>query len=84
LEAAEFVRSIQHRQGLLVGCPEEIAFTKRFIDEACLADLAAKCGKTAYGRYLQRLAEEPRSAVPAPALVPDDVELPAPHRVAVR
>ena len=84
LEAAEFVRSIQHRQGLLVGCPEEIAFTKGFIDEASLREIATKCGKTAYGRYLLRLAEEPpRSPVPAPALVPDGVETAAPRRVAV-
>jgi dTDP-glucose pyrophosphorylase len=32
LEAAEFVRTIQHRQGLLVGCPEEIAYVKGFIN----------------------------------------------------
>ena len=84
LEAAEFVRSIQHRQGLLVGCPEEIAFTNGFIDEVRLRSLAAKCGKTAYGRYLHRLAEEhSRGTVPAPALVPDDVESAAPRRVAV-
>jgi glucose-1-phosphate thymidylyltransferase len=59
LEAAEFVRSIQHRQGLLVGCPEEIAYTKGFISAEKLRSLAARYGKTAYGRYLQRLVEEP-------------------------
>jgi glucose-1-phosphate thymidylyltransferase len=58
LEAAEFVRSIQHRQGLLVGCPDEVAFTNGFIDAAQLRAIAAKCGKTPYGRYLQRLCEE--------------------------
>jgi glucose-1-phosphate thymidylyltransferase len=58
LEAAEFVKSIQHRQGMLVGCPEEIAFTNGFIDEARLLSLAVKFGKTAYGRYLQRLSRE--------------------------
>jgi glucose-1-phosphate thymidylyltransferase len=59
LEAAEFVRSIQHRQGLLVGCPEEIAYAKGFIDADTLRTLAARYGKTAYGRYLQQLLDEP-------------------------
>ena len=58
LEASEFVRSIQHRQGLLVGCPEEIAYIKGFINAEALCVLAAKCGKTAYGRYLAQLATE--------------------------
>jgi glucose-1-phosphate thymidylyltransferase len=59
LEAAEFVRSIQHRQGLLVGCPEEIAYTKGFIGADTLRTLAARYGNTAYGRYLQQLLDEP-------------------------
>jgi glucose-1-phosphate thymidylyltransferase len=58
LEASEFVRSIQHRQGLLVGCPEEVAYLKRFITANELRGLAARYGKTAYGRYLQRLVDE--------------------------
>jgi glucose-1-phosphate thymidylyltransferase len=58
LEAAEFVRSIQHRQGLLVGCPEEVAYTKRFITVEELRRLADRYSKTAYGRYLERLANE--------------------------
>jgi glucose-1-phosphate thymidylyltransferase len=59
LEASEFVRSIQHRQGLLVGCPEEIAYAKGFISADTLRTLAARYGKTAYGRYLQQLLDEP-------------------------
>ena len=59
LEAAQFVRSIQHRQGLLVGCPEEVAFTRGFITADELRDLATRIGMTAYGRYLQ--AARPRS-----------------------
>ena len=59
LDAAEFVRSIQHRQGLLVGCPEEIAYNKDFITADQLRRLADQYGKTAYGRYLHRLADEP-------------------------
>jgi glucose-1-phosphate thymidylyltransferase len=58
LEASDFVRSIQHRQGLLVGCPEEIAYTKQFINADELRGLAARYNKTDYGRYLQRLADE--------------------------
>ena len=59
LEAAEFVRTIQDRQGLLVGCPEEIAYLQGFISAESLHRLAAKYSKTAYGRYLQRLIDEP-------------------------
>jgi len=58
LEASEFVRSIQHRQGLLVGCPEEIAYTSGFINADDLRGLASRYGKTAYGRYLQRILDE--------------------------
>jgi glucose-1-phosphate thymidylyltransferase len=59
LEAGEFVRSIQNRQGLLVGCPEEVAFTKGFISADELGNLAARFGKSDYGHYLQRLVQEP-------------------------
>ena len=58
LDAAEFVRSIQHRQGLLIGCPEEIAYQKKFIDVDQFQELVSKYDKTAYGRYLQRLMDE--------------------------
>src|SRR5215468_2712102 len=57
LEAAEFVRTIQHRQGLLVGCPEEIAYIKGFITRDELRGLAARYSKTAYGRYLLQLMD---------------------------
>ncbi len=59
LEAAEFVRSIQNRQGLLVGCPEEVAYVKGFISADHLQSLAAKFGTSAYGRYLRQLLAEP-------------------------
>jgi glucose-1-phosphate thymidylyltransferase len=59
LEAAEFVRAIQHRQGLLVGCPEEIAYMKGFITRDELRSLAARYGNAAYGRYLLQLLDEP-------------------------
>nr|WP_280845040.1 glucose-1-phosphate thymidylyltransferase RfbA [Neoroseomonas nitratireducens] len=57
LQAALFVQTVQDRQGLQVGCPEEIAFRMGFIDAAALADRAAALGKTAYGAYLRGLAE---------------------------
>ena len=58
IEAAQFVRSIQQRQGLIVGCPEEIAYTKGFITADDLQRLAARLGNSAYGQYLHRLASE--------------------------
>ena len=58
IEAGQFVRSIQHRQGLLIGCPEEVAYMKKFITAEELRGLARKYDKTAYGGYLQRLADE--------------------------
>jgi len=57
LEAAEFVRTIEHRQGLKIGCPEEAAFTRGFIDAAQLRRLAEPLLKSGYGEYLIRLAE---------------------------
>jgi glucose-1-phosphate thymidylyltransferase len=59
LEAAEFVRSVQHRQGLLVGCPEEVAFFQGFITADELRKLAVKYDASAYGQYLRRLVDEP-------------------------
>jgi glucose-1-phosphate thymidylyltransferase len=58
LEAAEFVRSVQHRQGLLVGCPEEVAYGQGFITAKKLHSLAAKFDNSPYGRYLRRVIDE--------------------------
>ena len=55
LEAAEFVRIIEHRQGLKVSCPEEEAFRAGWIDETQLAALAEEIRKSAYGQYLLKL-----------------------------
>ena len=57
LEAAEFVRTIEHRQGQKIGCPEEAAFSKGFIDAAQLRVLAQELLKSGYGKYLLRLAD---------------------------
>lgn len=59
LEAAEFIRTIEERQNLKVGCPEEIAFLNGWIDEGRLMALAQPYLKTQYGRYLARIAADP-------------------------
>ena len=57
MDAAEFVRSIQRRQGLVVGSPEEVAYRKGYIDAEKLARLAARFGNSAYGMYLKAILE---------------------------
>ena len=57
LQAANFVQTIQERQGLRASCPEEIAFRKGWIDEGQLAKLAEALKKTEYGQYLKALAD---------------------------
>lgn len=52
MEAAEFVRVLQHRQGQLVCAPDEIAFHNGWIDPVQLKELAARAGKTQYARRL--------------------------------
>ena len=58
LEAGEYVASVQKRSGLYVSCIEEIAYVKGYIDRMQLLHLAEQFSKTAYGRYLYRLANE--------------------------
>ena len=64
LEAAEFVRAIERRQGLRIACPEEIAFTSGWIDRQQLEGLGRDLSKSTYGRYLLHVANgsEQRSA----------------------
>jgi glucose-1-phosphate thymidylyltransferase len=52
IEASEFVRTFEKRQGLKICCPEEIAYQMGFIDAAQLERLGAALGKSSYGRYL--------------------------------
>ena len=58
LEAANFVQTIERRQGLKVACPEEIAFRLGYISNRQLEVLAGKIGKSAYGQYLRVLLTE--------------------------
>jgi glucose-1-phosphate thymidylyltransferase len=57
LEASEFVRTIQHRQGYYIACLEEIAFYNGFITVDQLRRRGEALSKTGYGRYLLRLAD---------------------------
>ncbi|MCP4204899.1 MAG: glucose-1-phosphate thymidylyltransferase RfbA [bacterium] len=59
LDAANFVRVIEERQGLKISCPEEIAFRLGFIGPEQLRELAAGHGDSGYGRYLRTVLEEP-------------------------
>ena len=59
LEAAEFVRTLEKRQGFKVACPEEVAYRMGFIDAAKLTSLAEELGKSAYGGYLRGLLDSP-------------------------
>jgi glucose-1-phosphate thymidylyltransferase len=58
LDAGNFVRTLQDRQGLQTGCPEEIAFSAGWIDAAALQARAQVFKKTEYGQYLLRLLED--------------------------
>ena len=59
LEAAEFVRTIEHRQGFQIACLEEIAYNAGWIDAGQVARLAEPLRKNAYGRYLLDLLDTP-------------------------
>lgn len=58
LQAANFVQAVEERQGMMISCPEEIAYRMGYIDRECLRDLALKMKSNAYGDYLLRLAED--------------------------
>jgi len=60
-EAASYIRTLEHRQGLKVGCPEEVAWRMGWIDAARLETLAAPLRKSGYGSYLLQLLETPHA-----------------------
>ncbi|WP_216825060.1 glucose-1-phosphate thymidylyltransferase RfbA [Agarilytica rhodophyticola] len=57
LDAAQFISTIEKRQGLKVNCPEEVAYRAGFIDGTKLKDLAEPLRKSGYGEYLLRLLD---------------------------
>lgn len=57
LQAANFVQAVEERMGLMIACPEEIAFRMGFIDLTQLRNLITRLGANQYGAYLQEMAE---------------------------
>lgn len=55
-EASSFVRTIEHRTGIKIACPEEVAFDQGWLDADALVERAALMGKTLYGEYLRKVA----------------------------
>jgi glucose-1-phosphate thymidylyltransferase len=58
LEAATFIATLQNRQGLMVACPEEIAYRRKWISADQVAQLAAPLSKNGYGKYLEQIISE--------------------------
>jgi glucose-1-phosphate thymidylyltransferase len=58
IEASNFIKTVEHRQGLKIACPEEIAYNQGFIDKVQLQKLAAPLAKSGYGEYLLRLIRD--------------------------
>ena len=59
LDAAQFIQTIEKRQGLKIACPEEIAYRQGWIGAQEIERLAAPMAKNGYGQYLQRILREP-------------------------
>jgi glucose-1-phosphate thymidylyltransferase len=57
LQAATFIQAVEERQGMMISCPEEIAYREGFIDKAQLSKLAEALKNNSYGDYLNRLAQ---------------------------
>ena len=58
LQAANFIQAVEERQGMMISCPEEIAYRMGYIGDKDLRRLAIAMNNNQYGEYLLRLAEE--------------------------
>lgn len=63
LQAANFVQAVEERQGMMISCPEEIAFRMGYISRGQLLNLATSLNSNEYGQYLLRLVEEKATKV---------------------
>jgi glucose-1-phosphate thymidylyltransferase len=61
LDAAGFIATLQKRQGLMVACPEEIAYRQRWINADAVQKVAAQLSKNSYGQYLSKILNEMKS-----------------------
>lgn len=59
LEAAQYIQTVEKRQGLKIACPEEIAYRKGLISASALEAIAARMKNNGYGQYLSRILQEP-------------------------
>jgi glucose-1-phosphate thymidylyltransferase len=59
LQASDFIQTIEERQGLKIGCPEEVAYRMGFIDAPTLERLIASIASSEYGAYLRRVLDSP-------------------------
>ena len=57
-EACGYIRTLEHRQGIKIGCPEEVAWRMGFIDDNQLEKIASSLLKSKYGEYLMQILED--------------------------
>jgi glucose-1-phosphate thymidylyltransferase len=67
LEASQFIATLEHRQGLKIACPEEIAWRSGWINSEQLEKLAQPLAKNGYGQYLLRMLQEKNIRIPSPS-----------------